>query len=403
MPSNQTGPDAEMFAITADSALQVFTFESSGDAYDAAQCCDDIKTGAALIVESESAVALAWAWPVAVTAALSNFHALANDTRDDAAATLKDMGVDDDTARRAVAEARKRGFAIAPAWAALFPAEEPAPAAPVVTLTADGTDSATADWSDASGRFHVWFYRRTQRGMMETTNARVPIGPIWIQESVIYKNPPLASDGRPLKPDAPGYFDTRLLDLNAKANASAAARIRELATPEALDALTAAFVAERDARNAAENRAARVAYLAKCVAAIQAASADDLGAAVLESSVETARAAELLRMAGEKTERLAAAPVRARLAEIRNAARVIHFASPEELTAAAPPAKAERTDESGRRYIDMTPSWAGVLPVFMAALTDGNATGQAAARTELHRMARAADSAVLVASIAKGA
>lgn len=260
--------------------------------------------------------------------------------------------------------------------------------APALTLTAESADRATVNWSEGAARFHVWAVRRADG---------------WQVESVAFKNPALASDGKPMRTDAPGYFNTRQIDLDAKAHAALLAAVRALATPAALDAATAAYVTEQEARQRTESRAARVAYLAKCVAAIQAAGADDLGAAVLESSVETARAAELLRMAGEKTERLAAPPVSARLAEIRNAARVIHFASPEELTAAAPPPHAERTDESGRRYIDMTPSWAGVLPVYMTALTDGNATGQAAARTELHRMAKAADSAVLVASIAKGA
>lgn len=43
--------------------------------------------------------------------------------------------------------------------------------------------------------------------------------------------------------------------------------------------------------------------------------------------------------------------------------------------------------------IDMTPTWVGALPVYIAALQDGSPTAQAAAREELYRMARLADSA----------
>lgn len=44
--------------------------------------------------------------------------------------------------------------------------------------------------------------------------------------------------------------------------------------------------------------------------------------------------------------------------------------------------------------IDLTPTWAAVLPVYLAAYADGNAKGRAAAIAELTRMAELADSAV---------
>lgn len=44
--------------------------------------------------------------------------------------------------------------------------------------------------------------------------------------------------------------------------------------------------------------------------------------------------------------------------------------------------------------IDMTPTWAEILPALLAALTDGTPEGQGIARTELARMATIADSYV---------
>lgn len=46
------------------------------------------------------------------------------------------------------------------------------------------------------------------------------------------------------------------------------------------------------------------------------------------------------------------------------------------------------------RTIDMTPTWAAILPALLAAVTDGTPTGQAIARKELARMAEIADSYV---------
>ena len=46
------------------------------------------------------------------------------------------------------------------------------------------------------------------------------------------------------------------------------------------------------------------------------------------------------------------------------------------------------------RTIDITPTWRGVLPILLAAYTDGNATGRQTALAELYRMADIADRAV---------
>jgi hypothetical protein len=60
--------------------MQVFVFDSTGDAYDSSQCLDQIKDGDLLIVPSEKVAGfLVQAWPCAVTDELGVFHALAED------------------------------------------------------------------------------------------------------------------------------------------------------------------------------------------------------------------------------------------------------------------------------------------------------------------------------------
>lgn len=59
----------------------IHTFESTGDAYDTSQCCDQIKDGDVLYVPSENAIAiLCKAWPVALTEAQrgKEFHRFEN-------------------------------------------------------------------------------------------------------------------------------------------------------------------------------------------------------------------------------------------------------------------------------------------------------------------------------------
>jgi hypothetical protein len=43
------------------------------------------------------------------------------------------------------------------------------------------------------------------------------------------------------------------------------------------------------------------------------------------------------------------------------------------------------------RYIDMTPTWEGLLPYLLTILSDGSFEGQKIARDELTRMAKLAD------------
>jgi hypothetical protein len=45
-------------------------------------------------------------------------------------------------------------------------------------------------------------------------------------------------------------------------------------------------------------------------------------------------------------------------------------------------------------YIDLTPTWSEVLPIFIACLENGTEKGKTSARAELLRMAKLADAYV---------
>ena len=50
-------------------------FDTTGEAYDATQCFEEIKTGDILVIESERVVGIADTWPVAVTKERGHLHA----------------------------------------------------------------------------------------------------------------------------------------------------------------------------------------------------------------------------------------------------------------------------------------------------------------------------------------
>lgn len=54
--------------------MKIHFFESTGKAYNACQCSDEIKTGDILFIPSEGVVGIADAWPVAVTANHGDLH-----------------------------------------------------------------------------------------------------------------------------------------------------------------------------------------------------------------------------------------------------------------------------------------------------------------------------------------
>lgn len=63
---------------TPEPTMKEHRFETSGEAYDACQCDDEIKDGDVLIVESERVVGIAHTWPVAVTREHGALHRLAD-------------------------------------------------------------------------------------------------------------------------------------------------------------------------------------------------------------------------------------------------------------------------------------------------------------------------------------
>jgi hypothetical protein len=92
---------------TATLSEAVHTFTDTGDAYDACQTDDDIADSDILICTDEKVVGLADAWPVAVTKAHGNLHTFrvgSDPTKIHPADKIK----------AAVAEAKKRGWAIDP-------------------------------------------------------------------------------------------------------------------------------------------------------------------------------------------------------------------------------------------------------------------------------------------------
>ena len=77
----------DRFAFTAQ---RLHAFASTGNAYDACQTDETIKTGDTLIILDESVIGIAYTWPIAVTAASGALHALdmpANTTLEEIART----------------------------------------------------------------------------------------------------------------------------------------------------------------------------------------------------------------------------------------------------------------------------------------------------------------------------
>jgi hypothetical protein len=58
----------------------VHYFESTGEAYDACQCDENIKNGDVLVIESEGVVGVADTWPFAITEAHGALHSFTKGT-----------------------------------------------------------------------------------------------------------------------------------------------------------------------------------------------------------------------------------------------------------------------------------------------------------------------------------
>lgn len=111
--------EAELKAIADDwrgeflRGDQIWRFDSSGEAYDACQCRADIESGDVLLIESEGVVGLAWAWPVAISAANGALHQ-AKSAR--VVIHPDDMGASPDQLNRALRLCAENNFAIDPVF-----------------------------------------------------------------------------------------------------------------------------------------------------------------------------------------------------------------------------------------------------------------------------------------------
>ncbi|MEW1922205.1 hypothetical protein [Streptomyces sp. NPDC088360] len=60
---------------------QVWTFYSTGEAYGACQCREEIRDGDVLVIEREQVIGIAGTWPFALTEAIGELHTLKPDFR----------------------------------------------------------------------------------------------------------------------------------------------------------------------------------------------------------------------------------------------------------------------------------------------------------------------------------
>ena len=119
-------PHTPMLQVPTTTPHRVHAFDTTGEAYDACQCRDDIATGDTLVVEKEGVVGIAWAWPVAVSAAAMDFHTV--ETASTITQLVDSLACANDPEashfRQAILVARERGIAICPRWASWMEAIE---------------------------------------------------------------------------------------------------------------------------------------------------------------------------------------------------------------------------------------------------------------------------------------
>lgn len=115
--------DSERFAFAT---RRIHAFEVTGNAYDASQCDEAIRTGDTLLVLSERVVAVAMTWPFAVTAECGKLHAVAASREGEALADLaRALHVTAEDIEHAATLAQALNFALDPAIAPLL-AQDPA-------------------------------------------------------------------------------------------------------------------------------------------------------------------------------------------------------------------------------------------------------------------------------------
>lgn len=101
--------DSERFAFLA---RRYHGFASTGNAYDATQTDDQIKTGDTLLILPEGVIGMAHCWPFAVTAASGNLHGVKPKPGDTLAAFAASFSITTDDFEAAVALACALGLAL---------------------------------------------------------------------------------------------------------------------------------------------------------------------------------------------------------------------------------------------------------------------------------------------------
>lgn len=110
--------DSERFAFQT---RRIHAFATTGNAYDATQCDEAIKTGDTLLVLDERVVAVAMTWPFAVTAECGKLHAVAAPRDGETLADLaRALHVTAEDIAHAAALGRALSFALDPAIAPLL-------------------------------------------------------------------------------------------------------------------------------------------------------------------------------------------------------------------------------------------------------------------------------------------
>lgn len=110
--------DSERFAFIP---RRHHAFASTGNAYDAVQCDEAIRTGDTLIVLTEEVVGVAMTWPFAVTQAHGHIHALsAPRERETPADLARSLHVSAADFEHAAEIARRFGFPLDPQIEALL-------------------------------------------------------------------------------------------------------------------------------------------------------------------------------------------------------------------------------------------------------------------------------------------
>tara|TARA_Y100000389_G_C17333448_1_gene449354 strand:+ start:246 stop:620 length:375 start_codon:yes stop_codon:yes gene_type:complete len=66
--------DLQEYGMHMVDDVRVWTFTSSGRAYDMTQCDDDLKNGDVLLIPSEKVVGITNTWPFAITKKLGQLH-----------------------------------------------------------------------------------------------------------------------------------------------------------------------------------------------------------------------------------------------------------------------------------------------------------------------------------------